>query len=121
MLGAREDGTVQFDSFIDAINERLRLLIDEGAGRVVYYARTKTDECEWRRERYAVRIVCCAPADVVVNRFTDDRRAGPPQAVALDAEGIADIAAIVLEHAANPEPERTYVPSTFAGSDRRKP
>ncbi|HTJ27980.1 MAG TPA: hypothetical protein VMA36_17625 [Candidatus Limnocylindria bacterium] len=101
---------MNFDPFVDAINERLRLLIDDGAGRVVYYTRTKADECEWRRDRYAVRMARYARAGAVVNRFTGDRGAGPSQAVEMDADGIADVAAIVLEHAANPDAERTYAP-----------
>jgi hypothetical protein len=99
---------LEFDPFVDAINERLQNLIDNGAGSVVFYTRMKADECEWRRERYAVRLARYAQGGVVVNRFTDDRRAGPAQAIGMDADGIADVADVVLEHAANPDSDRDH-------------
>jgi hypothetical protein len=101
---------LQFDPFVDAINERLRHLIDGGAGLVVFFTRLDGEECEWRRDIYCTRIARYARAGVVVTRYVDDRRAGPAEAVGMDFGGIADTTAMVLEHVANPAPERAYVP-----------
>jgi hypothetical protein len=103
---------LEFDPFLDAVNQRLHVLIENGAGLMVFHKRTDVEGCEWRREVYCVRMGRYARGGVVVSRFVEERRAGPAEAVGMDGDGVANVAAIIIEHVANPEPGRDYVPSS---------
>jgi hypothetical protein len=103
---------LEFDPFLDAVNQRLQVLIENGAGLTVFYKRKDPEGAEWRREVYSVRIGRYARGGVVVSRFVEDRRAGPAEAVGMDADGVANLAAIIIEHVANPKRGRDYVPSS---------
>jgi len=89
---------MDYQSFVDEVNRRLENAIDIGGGETVWFTET-SDEAEWRREAYAVRLSRYSDGGVIVAMFFDNKRCGQGHALIMDDIGANSVVDMVIDHA----------------------
>lgn len=89
---------MDYQTFVDEVNRRLENAIEIGGAETVWFTES-SDEVEWRRDAYAVRLSRYSDGGVVAALFFDNKRCGPGRAVILDDIGANSVVDLVVDHA----------------------